>query len=353
METVTLCSFNVENLFMRYKIFGYLPSPKPMRRIYSEEELKEAGGFLPSPMWKNSFMLFNKGPWRDLTTFAIKRADRDETIDYPMPDILCMQEVDSMDALRLFNEEYLDNYYPYAILLDSHDPRRIDVAVLSRYKIKSLVTNMYEPYDEGANANQEYLFSRDCLEINFEITNTKSLTVFLNHLKSKFVDPRTPKNKVPEAVEKSNNLRLQQSRKVAEIVNNRFKGSNFNEENFVVAGDFNDTPDSSYLKPLVHDLGMHDVISRLEPKDRWTHWWETKNIVSQIDYILLSPKLADNSPTKPYIERRGISSKRKKFSYLNLRAEENKIPFNFERFSDVSKEFEASDHCPVFFELKL
>jgi exonuclease III len=108
-----------------------------------------------------------------------------------------------------------------------------------------------------------------------------------------------------------------------------------------------------YLKPLVQDLGMHDVISRLDPRDRWTHWWESKNIASQMDYILLSPKLADNSPAKPYIERRGISNKRKKFSYLNFRAEENKIPFNFNRFNDVSDEFEASDHCPVFFELKL
>jgi|SRR5215211_7803256 endonuclease/exonuclease/phosphatase family metal-dependent hydrolase len=352
MKTVTLCSFNVENLFMRYKIFGYSPSPKPMRRIYSEEELKEEGGFLPSPVWKNSFKLYNKGPWRDLTASAIRREDQDDNVDYAMPDILCMQEVDSMDALRLFNEENLDNYYPYAILLDSHDPRRIDVAVLSRYKIKSLITNMYEPY-EGANSHQKYLFSRDCLEINFEITNTKSLTVFLNHLKSKFVDPRTPKNKVPEEVEKSNNLRLQQSRKVAELVTDRFRGSNFNKENFVVVGDFNDTPDSSFLKPLVQDLGMHDVISRLDPRDRWTHWWESKNIASQMDYILLSPKLADNSPAKPYIERRGISNKRKKFSYLNFRAEENKIPFNFNRFNDVSDEFEASDHCPVFFELKL
>ena len=323
-----------------------------MRRIYSEEELKEEGGFLPSPVWKNSFKLYNKGPWRDLTASAIRREDQDDNVDYAMPDILCMQEVDSMDALRLFNEENLDNYYPYAILLDSHDPRRIDVAVLSRYKIKSLITNMYEPY-EGANSHQKYLFSRDCLEINFEITNTKSLTVFLNHLKSKFVDPRTPKNKVPEEVEKSNNLRLQQSRKVAELVTDRFRGSNFNKENFVVVGDFNDTPDSSFLKPLVQDLGMHDVISRLDPRDRWTHWWESKNIASQMDYILLSPKLADNSPAKPYIERRGISNKRKKFSYLNFRAEENKIPFNFNRFNDVSDEFEASDHCPVFFELKL
>lgn len=337
---------------MRYKIFGYSPSPKPKGKVYSEEELKKDGGFLPSPVWRNSFRLYNKGPWRDLTASAIRRGDQDDSIDYPMPDILCMQEVDSMDALRLFNEVNLDNYYHYAILLDSHDPRRIDVAVLSRYTIKSLVTNMYEPYGED-NPHQKYLFNRDCLEVNFEITSNKSLTVFLNHLKSKFVDPGTPKDKIQEAVERANALRLRQSTKVAEIVTRRFKGRNFDKANFVVAGDFNDTPDSPYVRPLVRDLGLHDVISRLEPAERWTHWWENKNIVSQMDYILLSPKLADNSSAEPYIERRGISNKRKRFSYLNFRAEENKVPFNFDRFNNVNDEFEASDHCPVFFELKL
>lgn len=61
------------------------------------------------------------------------------------------------------------NYYEYAILIDGNDPRRIDVGLLNKYKIKSISTNIYEPYSnaEGTSASsplRKYLFSRDCLE---------------------------------------------------------------------------------------------------------------------------------------------------------------------------------------------
>ena len=72
-----------------------------------------------------------------------------------------------------------------------------------------------------------------------------------------------------------------------------------------------------------------------------------------MDYILLSPKLRSNFDGNVNVERRGISLKRKKFSYLNSRKNENKIPFNFDRFREVSDKFDASDHCPVFAELKI
>jgi predicted extracellular nuclease len=206
---------------------------------------------------------------------------------------------------------------------------------------------MYQPYNE--NGSNRYLFSRDCLKLNFEITKDKFLTIYLNHLKSKYVDEKDPIKKA-EKEKKDNKLREKQANKVADIVLKEFKGDAFNKEDFIVLGDFNDTPDSPYLKRLVKKIGLHDVISRLGENDRWTHWWESKNIVSQIDHILLSPHLAKNSPNVPYIERRGISRKIKKFSHLNSK-DGKKIPFDFERFPEVNDKVEASDHCPVFFDL--
>lgn len=35
------------------------------------------------------------------------------------PDVLCLQKVDSLIALREFNERFLDNAYRYAVVLDS------------------------------------------------------------------------------------------------------------------------------------------------------------------------------------------------------------------------------------------
>ena len=98
---------------------------------------------------------------------------------------------------------------------------------------------------------------------------------------------------------------------------------------------------------------MQNAVSRLDPKERWTRWWDSKNIVSQIDYILLSPNLDLNSTKKPYIEKRGIGNRIKKFSYLNERNEENKIKWDFKRFNDVKENYETSDHCPVFLELNM
>jgi hypothetical protein len=47
MGNVTICTFNVENLFVRYKVFGYLAGDKFKRKILAEKELEEHGGFLP------------------------------------------------------------------------------------------------------------------------------------------------------------------------------------------------------------------------------------------------------------------------------------------------------------------
>lgn len=190
MPTITLCTFNVENLFGRYKAFRFLPGDKFKRKILSEEELQEKGGFLPGQEFapKNSFEIFDKDVWRKLTAQALKG----ETEDYP--DIACLQEVESIRVLRLFNEKYLrkneNPVYPYVLLIDSHDPRLIDIGVLSKHEIVDVKTHMDEPYDDKSG----YLFSRDCQEVTFEI-ETKLLTLFVNHLKSKFSEQKGKKGR--------------------------------------------------------------------------------------------------------------------------------------------------------------
>lgn len=96
---------------------------------------------------------------------------------------------------------------------------------------------------------------------------------------------------------------------------------------------------------------MENIISRLDFKERWTHWWEKENSVSQLDYILVSPDLSKNT-NKPYIERRGLSNKVKKFTHLGSKNGE-KIPFDFSRFHDVTDRIDASDHSPVFLNLPI
>ncbi len=339
MTTITICTFNVENLFGRYKVFGYMPADQYKKQVLSKDELEEKGGFLPGEIYapKNSFQIFDKEQWRTLTAKSLKG----KTANYP--DIACLEEVENIRVLRKFNDDYLGKAYPYVLLIDSHDPRLIDVGVLSKYQITNVKTHIDESYDDKSG----YLFSRDCLEVTFDVDGTP-LTLFVNHLKSKY--GKGQEKTVADQKRKAQSIR------VAEIVKDRFTGSGFADRAFVVMGDFNDTPDSDPLKPLVKDLGLENVIERIADKTkRWTHWWEGKNLVSQIDYILLSPKLANDSPGEPYIERGGISSKRKT-SYLAAPGDQKgeKIDFtSFERFPEVTDKIESSDHCSVFMELKL
>ena len=154
--------------------------------------------------------------------------------------------------------------------------------------------------------------------------------------------------------DQDNKLRLAQANKVMKLVSERFpaKDDSFNTQNFVILGDFNDTPNSAYLKPLLKNSGMENVISRLEKAEQWTHLWDDKHIVSQIDFMLISSNLSKGSPKKPYIERRGLTKKIKTFCHLNDK-EGEKVPFDFPRFTEVSEKIEASNHCPVFQDLVL
>ncbi len=332
MAKVRICTFNCENLFVRSKSFPLPPGIKSKKAPKADI----AKGFGYQPMaYAKYYNLYNDEA-RVLTALALTRGNKN-----PYADICCLQEVENMQALRTFNDAHLKKAYPYRLLIDSHDLRLIDVAVLSKYPITGSVTHMDE------KKGPSYIFSRDCLEVDFDV-NGKPLTLFVNHLKSKYA--RTPHEKA-----NADKRRKRQAERVVDILKDRFPGGSYNASNFAVLGDLNDAPFSDSLSPLVKEARLENVVDRLPETERWTHWWGSKNLVSQLDYILLSPSLSKSAEgTAPEIERRGISSKRKK-SYLALAGDKKgpEVDFTFTRFDGVTKETDASDHCPVFFELSL
>lgn len=340
MSKITICTFNVENLFGRYKVFDYMPGDKFKRKVMTLEELQALGGLHPGEISsKDSFRVFNNDEWRAVTAKALKG----ETDNYP--DIACLMEVEDMRVLRKFNKDYLEKAYAHILLIDSHDPRLIDIGILSKHEIIDVKTHMDEPYDDQSG----YLFSRDCVEVTFLIKDGgtgKTFTIFANHLKSKLADDE-------EQREKADQKRLAQAKRVVEIIKERF-GNDYPNASFAVMGDFNDTPDSDYVTPLVAKLGLKNVVERLDQNDRWTHWWKSKNRVSQIDYILLPQKLEGKSTSAPYIERRGISNARKTSYFEGNDGDKGaSVKFDFNRFPEVSDKIDASDHCPLFFDLIL
>jgi hypothetical protein len=147
---------------------------------------------------------------------------------------------------------------------------------------------------------------------------------------------------------------------------------------YAVIGDFNDTPESPWIEPVVDYYRLTDILQRHRAtNDCWTYYWRSKNRVSQIDYVLVSRTLRDridaavasNSALTPHIERKGLG-----YRELNANGEilpkepklvyfeedpvtpapsgatpSEKVNFRFDRYPEILEDWRAnvSDHCPV------
>ncbi len=367
----SLATFNANNFFLRYKFTQTYPGARP-EAVQAELASVASQGFLPAPAF-GKFSLNHFIVWdatrRELAAKALRRPDNQ------LPDILCLQEVENVQAIRTFNENYLGNYYPYSLLIDGYDPRNIDVGVLSVFPIREIRSHI----EDAENDGQRLFECRDCLEVNVHLPRGEVLSLFVNHLKSKFVEKE--KDDTEQAYRKkvrtSHEKRQAQAKKVLEFIRERFAGQQ-EKALYAVIGDFNDTPESPYLHDLMASKLLTNVIRKYRPADDcWTYYWRSKNRVSQIDYVLASKALVKridaairaNPARKPHIERAGLG-----FSKLNAQQEvlpkqvtlahfeedevtpassdatpPQKVGFQFERFDKVLENWKnnTSDHCPV------
>src|SRR5574341_2474977 len=196
-----LATFNCENLFARYK-------------FRSNFDPTEADDFTINDL---AFDIYDETE-KQITARAIREVNAD---------VIALQEVESRPVLDRFNSSYLGGMrYRHRILVDSHDPRSIDVAILSRFPIVSVRSYRHE----RNAANTAPLFSRDCLEADLDVSG-KQLVIYVNHFKS-----------MMEGREATKSRRIEQAERVAAIIQQRWQEKNF-EGNFVVLGDLNDYPD--------------------------------------------------------------------------------------------------------------
>lgn len=208
-------------------------------------------------------------------------------------DIICTVEVDNRIALKNFSELMKNNFkfsYENSMLIDGNDERGIDVGVLSNFEIGSVVSHINDYYLDG-NKRKQNIFSRDCPEYEIKLSKNKSLFLLCNHFKSKgYGDPASNDRK-----------RKLQADEVVKILSKY----NLSKDYVVVAGDFNDTPDSQPLKNLLSVKGIYDVLNHKSFKgDRWTYHTGKE----QIDFLLVSEPLF-KSINEVNIERRGIFKK--------------------------------------------
>ena len=302
MPTVRIATFNVENLFARFQFKSNTDADAAVKDGWRSDQTKFA---------------VNDEESKHITGALLNDVDAD---------ILCLQEVEGLDVLKRFRSQYLGGRraYPYGLVIDGNDPRRIDVAVLSKLPIVSARSWQHLPYNRG------YVFSRDCLECDVEVPDGSRLTVYNNHFKSMIGGRGHTKPK-----------RVRQSKAVRELIKGRFgtrAGQNGNQ--FVVCGDFNDYRGTgSGITALTDWAEVQDMVRRLPQGEEWTHHWSRQDEYSQLDYLLLSDSLARaNAGVKPIIWRDGL-------------------PWRADRAGETRYEGvgpsnpKASDHCPVSFDL--
>ncbi|QPP05892.1 endonuclease/exonuclease/phosphatase [Streptomyces bathyalis] len=316
MTTLRLATFNVENLFARWRF-----------RDNVDPASANTKGWIVDQTRFDELGMDDKA----ITGAAVREIKAD---------VLCLQEVENVDTLKKFRGQALGgrSQYPYIAGVDGNDPRLIDVAVLSKLPITRIRSHQHLMDPSSPTAS---LFSRDCLEVDIEVevseTRKSTVTVFVNHFKSMIGGRNQTRGK-----------RERQATKVMEIVEDRFGHQAPGDHPFVVCGDLNDYIEpngdgSSGIDQLVTWDQLENVVGRLPQDEQWTHFWAGGNEYRQLDYLLPSRSLAGAAPAPdvvPEIFRNGTA----------LRATRYKGP----RFPGIGLDKpKASDHCPVIFELSI
>lgn len=299
MTRLRICTFNVENLFTRFRF----------NRSLTEDDHKR----LIRDGWaaEDMFATRHADPHANLVAQALGAVDAD---------IVALQEIEGLDTLKRFNRNQLSDLgYPYAMCIDGNDTRGIDVGILSRLPFLYIRSHQW---DERTDRPGEPVFGRDCLEVDVLLPSGRTLTVYVNHFKS-----------IAGNREKTMHRRRLQSERVAEIIRERF-GEDPSDGRWIVVGDLNDYMPSDGLSPLLGLPWLENVVDRLPADKRWTHHYAPDDEVHQLDYILPSRAIATaNQDSIPTIERSG----------LPLRTERYRGP----RFPGVYPDAKASDHCPL------
>jgi len=233
------------------------------------------------------------GPVDEVAVMNTGRVIRDVDAD-----ILAVVEAENRVALKQFSEfvfarvkdeiEEVKHPYTQIMLIDGNDDRGIDVGLMTKdgFEIGLMRSHIHDLKEDGYP-----IFSRDCPEYAVTTPTGELIWVIPNHLKSKFGG-----NDATSIAK-----RKAQATRVAEIYHRlRDEG----HDNIVILGDFNDTPDSDPLQPLLAETDLCDVSEHDEfdtgeftgregTDERGIGTYGLGNDGDKLDYLLLSPALFD------------------------------------------------------------
>jgi predicted extracellular nuclease len=358
-----LATFNVENLMNRFDFSGYRNQLNEDRTlalfdIQSEAEYK---------ILEQARAIAQSDDTRQLTALAIAAT---------RADLICLQEVDNIEALKAFEYGYLFKMvgqgYRQKYTTSGNDTRGIDVAMMMRNETAQgqpiefvrMTSHAYVTYDQfglhtpelaalGNQAN-ERIFRRDCLEVDVTVGGVP-LTLYLVHFKSM----GSPRNGL-DGREATMPVRIAEALAVRRIIEERF-GSEAADKDWAVCGDMNDYRQRvkiagdefdgyrfevvdetlSCVNVLTEGGFCENVVERRPEMNRWTLYHTRgpqERHLCQLDYILLSRGLAaKNATAVPDIVRNGQPWR----TIFPPGQEVDRFP---RAGWDRPK---ASDHCPV------
>jgi endonuclease/exonuclease/phosphatase family metal-dependent hydrolase len=234
-------------------------------------------------------------PVDEIAVFNTGRVIRDVDAD-----ILAVVEAENRVLLKTFGHYVVDRVnselpsaqrkkpYTSTMLIDGNDDRGIDVGLMTKegFDIEDMRSHVHDVDDTG-----QIIYSRDCPEYAVATPTGESVWVLPNHFKSKFG------GNDPDSIAK----REAQATRTAQVYQ-RLRDSGQN--NVVVLGDLNDTPESAPLQPLLDGTDLRDVSEHPDfevgefnvpqgNNDRGIGTFGLGNDNQKIDYILLSPALFD------------------------------------------------------------
>lgn len=361
--SLRLATFNVENLISRFDLSGYQNHGQD--RTLS---LFDIGSEAEYRALEQARAISQSDDTRQLSALAIAAT---------RADILCMQEVDNIEALKAFEYGYLFKMigegYRQKYTTAGNDTRGIDVAVMMRHETADgepiefvrMTSHADVTYEQmglhtpelaaTGNAANERIFRRDCLEIDVTVGG-RPLTLYLVHFKS--MGP--PRNGL-DGRQASMPIRIAEAQAVRRIIEERFGKDHAAAMNWAICGDMNDYrqrvkvdgdqfggyrfevlgEDRSCLDVLLADGFCENVVERRPEMDRWSFYHSRgpqERHLCQLDYILLSKGLAARNATAiPDIVRNGQP-------WRTVFPPGQEV----ERFPRAGWDRpKASDHCPV------
>lgn len=266
VKEIKMMAYNVENMFMRLGKFAKM-TPEDFNKM-TASEIK---------------------PTNELEGLAV--AIKDEA-----PDFIVMEEVEDIETLTKFSQDYLgDVYQPF--LVDGNDQRGIQIGYLVKKDLPLQVTlesHKTATWTDPNDRREHQLFSRDAPALMIRRRGAKpdsapALIFIGNHAKSQ----RNRGNSDPG----STILRTAQMKEIGSIIDD-YQAQYGKDIPIVLGGDFNvdvhQAPDVQAIRDRMKDPFDIKGISGL---DRMTHTFHPRQGATQfhqLDALFITPSLADN-----------------------------------------------------------